>query len=476
LASENKQGADRLAFTIKDSNRKFLLDKTNIEADNKRLADELELQRKNGTSLRALREVQKQAAEKSLAQIDQATEAQRLANEKAMRVAALEKKAAVPTTVVLPKGLSPQTRSDVMDIITAGYGGTVTEDNQVIGPDGEPLKIPFAKQRELGFEIKALEAVYDNKPERVQSELGVLTSRQNKIESELKSKKSTYQRHEHAALKQQSNLNKAEIENRQKFLNKLQTNNGLADWKMKQANNIRVAARQLNNFQQGANPKAAAQYIEIAEGLEAEAVALREAASSPESATGIITKPVFSADGQPKGLVSFNKLTQEYGRDGKWYPNLESIPGNLQLKGPTDSPTEAVSALKFGQGYIKDKLAPIVPMLANIDATLQQGITTLNNLTSKYAEINSVDMTDPVAAKKLIDQTTDIMIEQHNDLASTYQEAKETGVYTDLLTGEENIPVGNFGKWKNTYWIPIVKKMGFRYNPTEAFRSQLGGQ
>ena len=115
LRAGNRQGADKLAFDMENSNRTYLLNKVNIEADNQRAMDQLKLDERNINSTiedRQARATLAAAVEKRSAKaFELSSEEQQLKNEEAQRTAAVAKASLVPSRVIIPPSVTNNTKA-----------------------------------------------------------------------------------------------------------------------------------------------------------------------------------------------------------------------------------------------------------------------------------------------------------------------------------------------------------------------------
>lgn len=466
LHAGNRQGAEKLAFDIENSNRTYLLNKANIEADNNRAMAQLKLEERNVNSTiedRQARATIAAAVEKrSIKAFELSSEEQQLKNEEAQRTAAVAKASLVPSRVIIPPSVINNTKAFnvIKDEILTRWGGSIDENKVVRDRNGNEVMIPKHEQYRLNFKIKALEAVYDNKPQLVSDELAVLSRSQSKLQSTISSKKSIYDKTEVAAMKRQANVINAEIQERSNYLNKLATPEGQAKYKMDQAKNIRVAANNLNSTTKGDDPGSAKSFLDIADSLEVEAKSIME--SRINGATGVgglITEPIVK-NGKVVGRATYDKVNQVWGFRGKTYGSPEEFPEGYSLK--QEGETEDKTLVTRVEKLYKSAIAPSESMFDTLSGDTKNAISTLKNLVKTNANERGIDLSTESSYDMLIGEQKQIMIDAHNKLAAMYQEKMGTS------SNDE------FNTWVKEVYRPKLRKLGFEYDPKIDYREQIG--
>ena len=272
----NNIGAERLAEQIRNNQARF-------DADQKKWAEQYQLEQDKINNLKTDRAIKnKLAAEKNREAKETADLLQKqteLTNAKLMRDADTVAKSNVPTRVIIPPTVinNPEVYDKVADEILIKTGGSIGEDNVVLDKHGKELMLPLHEQLRFNYKIKALEAVHDNKPKRMQDEMEILLRTKSNNESRMKNMRSSYAQHERASIKQQNNKMDAKIKEYNKYLDSLDTPQGQAAYHRYKAKNIRTAAAKLSSKELGNDPGVAKQFIAIAEEEEALAATLIEA-------------------------------------------------------------------------------------------------------------------------------------------------------------------------------------------------------
>ena len=466
LQAGNKQGADRLEEQIRNNdlinNRTTARDTNNYNYQQAMLTKTAAKNKMDSNYQQAVLKGQTETRIEAKETADLKQQQLTLQNEDLERTAAVAKASLVPSRVILPPSVTnnPKVFDIVKDEALTRWGASFDGDNVLIGRDGNEKLIPKHEQFKLNFKVKALEATYDNTPKLVSDELAVMTRSKSKLDATIGSKKSIYDKNETAMMKRQSNLLAAGIKDKTNYLNRLDTVEGQVKYLTDQAKNIEIAAANLSSPKKGDDANGAAAFITEAAAMRAQAKALLLTKGGGTTGTGLITKVVYGQDGKPKGMVSFDKANQRYGRGGKWYNSLEDIPGNLTLKEDGDTPDKTL--VTRVEKLFKSAIAPSDSMFDTLSGDTKNAISTLKNLVKTNADERGIDLSTESSYDMLIGEQKAMMIEAHNKLATMYQEKQGTSSDNE------------FNAWVKETYRPKLRNLGFEYDPKTDYREQIG--
>jgi len=411
----NNIGAERLAEQIRNNQARF-------DADQKKWAEQYQLEQDKINNLKTDRAIKnKLAAEKNREAKETADLLQKqteLTNAKLMRDADTVAKSNVPTRVIIPPTVinNPEVYDKVADEILIKTGGSIGEDNVVLDKHGKELMLPLHEQLRFNYKIKALEAVHDNKPKRMQDEMEILLRTKSNNESRMKNMRSSYAQHERASIKQQNNKMDAKIKEYNKYLDSLDTPQGQAAYHRYKAKNIRIAASKLSSKEFGNDPEVAKQFIAIAEEEEALAATL-------------------------------------IGTENKRQLAL--------AKGKGETSDIDKTAFTRGKKLAEEIMQPGITAFTNLSGDSKSAISTHWNNVAKQIKLKGLEPTEENFNAIALEEKKN-MIEAHDIYASMYQKERE----------EKNDK--DFNKWLRTEYKSMLAADGFEYIPREAFILQIG--
>ena len=465
IRAGNRQGADRLEEQIRNNDlintRTTQRDTNNYNYQQSMLNKTAAKNRMDSNYQQAVLKGQAETRIEAKETADLNQQQLTLQNEELERTAAIAKEGLVPSRVIIPPSVvnNPKAFDVLKDEVLTRWGGSVDENNVVRGRDDNELMIPKHEQYKLNFKVKALEAVYDNKPKLVTDELSVLSRSKNKLQSSIGSKKSIYDKTEVAAMKRQANVIDAEIQKRSNYLSKLETIEGQAQFKIDQAKNIRVAANNLNSTQKGDDPGSAKSFLDIADSLEAEAKALLLTKDGGTTgASGIISEPVVK-NGEVVGRATYNKVNRTWGFRGGTYGSPEEFPEGYSLK--QEGETGDKTAFTRGKKLAEEIMQPGTTAFTNLSGDAKSAISTHWTNVSKQMKLQDLDPTEAnfnaVAAAEKKN-----MMEAHDIYAAMYEKESNTRNVKD------------FNEWVRTEYKSMLEADGFEYIPKQPYILQIG--
>lgn len=290
--------------------------------------------------------------------------------------------------------------------------------------NGEPAKLPIFRQKEYMNTIRALSITYDNKPERVQNELQVLTSNIENIKSKLNSLKSNpsyINVKERGLLKRSLNLQQSEIDKRVNYLENLKTTEGKIEELDRRAAQLRKVGREIAASDIVNGPKNAKPFFDNADDLDTRSEKLLEIQSEENIAAENIA--ARKAAGVDKTLETRSQLLTKKAI----VPGAETLLSKL-----TGDQNGAINALDFKvQNHIRE---------------------------------NNLNITTEREYKNIINIKKRELIKDHNEASRFFNEKlKEYGGDTK-----------EFRNWLETVWKPLLLETGFEYIPKRSYSEQIG--